>query len=137
MGIDSTQQPHKHDVSLQIPFFSVLQRNIRFVWVLSRTQQPHKHVFSFQSTIFLTFCNGIYDLIVYFWLNSHTNTITYLLHCETPFFLAFCNVIYDFCGYLHEFGQINCHTITIFHRKTPFFSVGIESDSTAKQTTIF
>ena len=43
-------------------FFSVLQWNIRFVWVLSRTQQPHKHDIPSQNTIFLAFCDEIYDL---------------------------------------------------------------------------
>ena len=128
-------------------FFSVLEWNIRFVWVLSRTQQSHKHDIPLQNTIFLVFWNGIYDLCGY-WvgLNSHTNTI---FHCKTPFFsvlqwnirfvwvlswtqqpnkhdipfqntifLAFCDGIYDMCGY---WLGLNSHTNTIFHCKTPFF----------------
>ena len=55
--LSQTKQPHKHDIPLQTTIFlSVLQWNIRFVWVLTRigsTQLPHKHDILSQNTVFL------------------------------------------------------------------------------------
>ena len=148
LGIGSTQQLHKHDIPFQnTNLFSVLQWNIRFVWVLSRTQETHKHDISLQNTIFLAFCNGIYDLCGY-WVDSKATQTRYSIKkhhffnvfameytiCvgidstqhsqkhDIPFqktiFLAFYYGIYDLCGY---WVGLNSHTYTIFHFKTPLF----------------
>ena len=61
---DSTATQTRYSIAEHY-FFSVLQWNKRFVWVLTRTQQPHKHDIPLQNTIFLAFCNGIYNLCGY------------------------------------------------------------------------
>ena len=126
VGIESTQQPYKHNIPFHTIFLSfyngiyvlcgywlestltqtrysisknhlvsVLQWNIRFVWVLSRTQQPHKHDILFRNTIFLAFCH--YKICV--GIESTQQPQKHDFPLQSTMVLAFCDGIYELCVY--------------------------------------
>ena len=126
--LDSTLTQTLYSISKN-HFVSVLQWNIRFVWVLSQTQQSHKHDISFQNTIFLAFCHGIYDLCWYWDYSTATKT-RYPITKHHAFSVLRWNI-----RIVWVLGRLSTYTNTIFICKTLFcftiestICVGIESD---------
>ena len=81
---------------------------------IESTKQPHKHDILLQNTVFLVFCNGIYDLRGY-WVNTTVKQTRYSI--SKHIVLAFYNEIYDFFEY---WIGLKRHINTIFYRKTQF-----------------
>ena len=85
--IESTQQPHKHNIPLQNTIFQRFAMEYMICMGIESTQQSHKQDILLQNTIVFTFYYGIYDLCWYrVGVKRPTNTI---FHQKTPIFQCF------------------------------------------------